>query len=182
MPHIKPLLPDDAPAAAKDIYEEFSRRMGFTSPPNFIMTQGHAQTVARGSWELVRNVLVTGTIERWIKEMVFVAISKDRNCQYCTAAHIACCRMLGVDPRLLENLVRDVNSIPNQKLRDMILFGLKCARHPQSISEADCETLRSHGLGQPEILELIAMSGLAVYANIMADATGMEADASFAGN
>jgi len=115
--------------------------MGFTSPPNFIMTQGHAQTVARGSWELVRNVLVTGTIERWIKEMVFVAISKDRNCQYCTAAHIACCRMLGVDSRLLENLVRDVNSIPNQNLRDMILFGLKCARHPQSISEADCETL-----------------------------------------
>jgi hypothetical protein len=29
-------------------------------------------------------------------------------------------------------------------------------------------------------LELIAMAGLAVYANIMADATGMEADAIFA--
>ena len=62
----------------------------------------------------------------------------------------------------------------------MILFGLKCSRNPQSISEADYEKLRRHGLGQPEILELIAMSGLAVYANIMADATGMEADAIFA--
>lgn len=48
-----------------------------------------------------------------------------------------------------------------------------------SLSEADYESVRSHGLGQPEIVELTAMSGLAVYANIMADATGMEADAVF---
>ena len=31
-----------------------------------------------------------------------------------------------------------------------------------------------------DIVEMIAMSGLAVYANIMADATGMEPDAMFA--
>ena len=34
-------------------------------------------------------------------------------------------------------------------------------------------------LSQPEILELIAMSALAVYATILADATAMEADAMF---
>ena len=76
--------------------------MGLPSPPNFIMTQGHSRTVARGTWEVVRNVLVTGEIPRWVKEMMFVAISKERQCQYCTAAHIACCRMLGVKPELLE--------------------------------------------------------------------------------
>ena len=116
---------------------------------------------------------------RWIKEMIFAAISKDRNCHYCAAAHIACCRMLGVDPAMLTALVRDVNSLSNTKLRDIILFGVKCSRNPQSVSEADYENLRHHGLGQPEILELIAMSGLAVYANIMADATGMDQDAIF---
>ena len=180
MPHISPLLPNDASAEAKDTYEEFRLRMGFPSPPNFIMTQGHSPTVARGSWELVRNVLVTGKIERWIKEMIFAAISKDRNCRYCAAAHIACCRMLGVEPELLDSLVRDVNSLSHPKLRDMILFGLKCSRQPQAVTEADYAKLRKHGLGPPEILELIAMSGLAVYANIMADATGMEEDAIFA--
>jgi uncharacterized peroxidase-related enzyme len=180
MPYIKPLLPSDAPPGARDIYEDFRLRMGFPSPPNFIMTQGHSPTVAKGSWDLVRNVLVTGKIERWIKEMLFAAISKDRNCHYCAAAHIACCRMLGVDPELLNSLVRDVNSLTNEKVRDMILFGLKCSRDPQSISQDDYEKLQSHGLSQAEILELIAMSGLAVYANIMADATGMEADGVFA--
>jgi hypothetical protein len=60
------------------------------------------------------------------------------------------------------------------KLRDMILFGLKCSRDPQKLSETDYEKLR-----HAEILELIAMSTLAVYANILADATGMEADPMF---
>lgn len=45
---------------------------------------------------------------RALKEMMFVAISTDRHCGYCEAAHIACCKMLGVDQAgiaaLLENL------------------------------------------------------------------------------
>jgi uncharacterized peroxidase-related enzyme len=179
MPHFPPLPPDDAPDEVKAIYEDFSRRMRFPSPPNFIMTQGHSPAVAKGSWGLVQNVLVNGKIERWIKEMVFVAISKDRNCHYCSAAHIACCRMLGVKPELLDDLVRDVNSISDPKVRDMLLFGLKCSKEPQNLAEADYEKLRQHQLGQPEILELIAMSALAVYANILADATAMEPDAIF---
>ncbi len=89
--------------------------------------------------------------------------------------------MRGVAPSLLDALVKDVKSLSNQKLRDIILFGLKCSRKPQSLSETDYKKLRCHGLGQPEILELIAMSGLAVYANIMADGNCMEEDTIFAG-
>jgi hypothetical protein len=39
-------------------------------------------------------------------------------------------------------ILRDVNSISDHKLRDMILFGLKCSREPQKLSEADYEKLR----------------------------------------
>src|SRR5215204_2386946 len=108
--------------------------------------------------------------------MMFVAISKDRDCLYCTAAHFACCRMLGVKPSLLNHLVRDVNLIQNDKLRDIILFALKCSRNPQSLAEADFEQLRRHGLKQSEIVEVIAMSAFAVYANIIADSTAMKPD------
>ena len=179
MAYIHPLLQENASSDVKDIYEDFSHQMGFPAAPNFIKTQGHSSSVVKGTWELVRNVLVTGKIERWIKELIFAAISKDRNCHYCLAAHLACCRMLGVEPELLESLARDVNSISHPKLRDMILFSIKCSREPQAVTEADYEKLRRHGLREPEIVELIAMSGLAVYANIMADVTGMEADAIF---
>ena len=154
--------------------------MSFPAPPNFIMTQGHSHTVARGTWELVRNVLVGGEIPRWTKEMMFVAISIDRQCRYCEAAHVACCRMLGVNPETLHQLVNDVHSIADAKQRDMILFAVKCSRNPQSLAEADFDNLRRHGLSQSEIVETISMSALAVYANIIADATAMEPDEMFA--
>src|ERR1700733_8009798 len=111
MPRIPILPPEMASSEVKKVYEEFYKRMSFPSAPNFIMTQGHSPSVARGTWEAVQNVLVVGEIPRWTKEMIFVAISKQRGCRYCTAAHIACCRMLGVEPEMLEALVRDVNSM-----------------------------------------------------------------------
>jgi uncharacterized peroxidase-related enzyme len=180
MPHVPLLPPTDATKNVQAVYEEFYRRMSFPSPPNFIMTQGHSPTVARGTWEAVRNILVTGEIPRWTKEMMFVAISNDRNCRYCSAAHLACCRMLGVEPEMLNRLVRDVHSIPNSKLRDMILFAIKCSRDPQGLEAADFDNLRQHGLNQSQIVEIIAMSALAVYANIIADATAMDDDEMFA--
>ena len=178
-PHVPILKPELAPQPVKDIYEEFHLRMAFPSAPNFIMTQGHSATVARGTWEAVRNVLVSGEIPRWTKELMFVAISKDRSCRYCTAAHIACCRMLGVKPDTLDQLVGDVHRLEDPRVRDMILFALQCSRNPQGLAEADYEKLRRHGLKQSEIVEIIGMAAFAVYANIIADATAMEPDEMF---
>jgi uncharacterized peroxidase-related enzyme len=179
MPHIPPLSAEKASKEVNAVYEEFYRRMSFPSAPNFITTQGHSATVVRGTWEAVKGTLVTGTLPRWKKEMMFVAISKDRACGYCTAAHIACCRMLGVKPELLENMVKNLDNIPDPKLRDMIKFAVKCSRDPQALKAKDYESLHQHGLTTSQIVEIIAMSAFAVYANIIADATAMESDQMF---
>ena len=164
------------------MYEEFYTQMRFPSAPNFIMTQGHSQTVVRGTWDLVRSVLVVGDLPRWMKDMMFVAISYDRECEYCLAAHLACCRMLKVDPEWIELAARNADAIPDPKVRDIIAFARKSARDPQSLTTDDFAVLRAHGLTDAEILEIISMAALAVYANIMADATRMEADAIFGGD
>ena len=180
MPHIPLCSSAEASQEVLAVYEEFHTQMQFPSAPNFIMTQGHSPTVARATWDLVRGVLVSGELPRWIKEMMFVAISHERACGYCEAAHIACCRMLKVDPEWIRLAAGNVTRIPDPKLRDMMLFALKCARLPQSLTAHDYSTLRSHGLSNKEIVEIISMAALAVYANILADATGMEPDAMFA--
>lgn len=179
MPAIHALEPSDADEETREIYADFQRRMGFPAPPNFIKTQGHSVDVARGTWGVVQNVLVGGRLPRSVKEMMFSAISRDRGCEYCEAAHLACCRMLGVDPTNIEQVVDDIDKITPAKLRDLVAFSVKCARSPRALEEADFASLRQHGLGQAEILEVIAMSALAVYANTIADATGMEADSMF---
>jgi uncharacterized peroxidase-related enzyme len=179
MPKIPLLQSSDAPAEVQTVYLDFQRRMGFPEPPNFIKAQGHSLAVARGTWSLVQHVLVGGTLPRSLKEMMFVAVSRDRGCRYCEAAHLACCRMLGVDPETMSDLVNNVAELSPPRTRDLLTFAVKCARNPQSIDEADYAMLRGHGLSQAEILEAVAMSALAVYANIMADATGVEDDKMF---
>ena len=107
---------------------------------------------------------------------MFSAISKDRQCRYCEAAHLACCRMLGVDPHTLEMLVTRLDGIAPERhhpLRHQVRARSAGARL------ADYEQLRRHGLNQSEIVEVVSMSALAVYANIIADATGMTADEMF---
>jgi uncharacterized peroxidase-related enzyme len=179
MPHLSTLEPDSAPQEVVAVYHDFQRRMGFPAAPNFIKTQGHSLAAARGTWGLVQNVLIGGVLPRTLKEMMFVAISQARKCRYCEAAHIACCRMLGIEPRELEVLVSNVDLMSPPKARDIIMFGLKCAEAPQSLTSVEFEGLRAHGLGESEIAEIVSMSALAVYANIIADATGMMADEMF---
>ena len=179
MPYLPTLEPESASKEVVDVYRDFQRRMGFPAAPNFITTQGHSLAAASGTWGLVQNVLLGGLLPRTLKEMMFVAISQARKCRYCEAAHLACCRMLGIEPVALEALVSNVNEISPPKVRDIILFGLKCARDPQSLTDEDFAGLRQHGLALSEIMEVISMAALAVYANTIADATGMSSDDMF---
>jgi len=179
MPHLSTVEPADASPEVRDLYLDFQRQMGCPEPPNFIKTQGHSLAVARGTWALVQNVLVGGALPRTLKEMVLTAISSERHCRYCETAHLTFCRMLGVDADSLEKLVRNVEGLDSARVRDIVSFGMKCARDPQSLRGEDYETLKHHGLSEAQILELICLSALAVYANIIADATGVEADTMF---
>jgi len=179
MPNIDILEPQDASPEVNELYLDFQRRMGFPAPPNFIKVQGHSIAAASGTWGLVQHTLVGGALPRTLKEMLFAAISSERKCRYCEAAHLACCRMLGVDDEEISNLVSNVGGIDPPKVRAIIMFGLKCARNPQSLGAEDFAALRAHGLRQSEIVELISMSALAVYANIVADATAVESDDMF---
>lgn len=179
MPNIQIVEPQDAAPEVRELYLDFQRRMGFPAPPNFIKVQGHSLAAAKGSWGLVQNTLVGGALPRTLKEMVFTAISADRQCRYCEAAHLACCRMLGVDEEALAKLADDVDAIDPPKARAIIKFGVKCARDPQGLGPEDFASLREQGVRESEIVELISMSALAVYANIVADATAVDNDEMF---
>jgi uncharacterized peroxidase-related enzyme len=179
MPNLEIVEPQHASAEVRALYLDFQRRMGFPAAPNFIKVQGHSLAAASGTWGLVQHTLVGGSLPRTLKEMLFTAISAQRKCIYCAAAHLACCRMLGIDDDALAKLSSDVESIDPPKAREIIKFGLKCARDPQSLTKADFAVLRKHGLSESEIVELISMSALAVYANIVADATAVEPDEMF---
>ena len=87
--------------------------------------------------------------------------------------------MLGVDARTIETVIQQLDREEPEATRAILSFGLKCARNPQSLEAGDFEALKRAGLTDTEIVEVISMSALAVYANILADATGVSDDGMF---
>ena len=169
----------DASPETAEVMADFRQTMGFPAAPNFVKTLAAGLPVIKGTWGVMQNVLVEGILPRTLKEMVFLAISEDRDCRYCQAAHAACCRMLGVDESEIRAFVSDLNNVKPKRRQDIIRFAVKCARAPQQLTDAEFEQLRDHQLCDAEILELIATSALAVYVDTIVDATQVEVDPMF---
>ena len=168
-----------AQGVVAEVFSAFRTTKGTPFVPNFFKTLANSPTVAQGTWNVYRDVGHYGKVPKSIKEMLFVAISQARNCKYCEAAHLAICRLFGVDRETLETLTRDLNALKPGRTRDVIRFGIKVALTPQAVAQADYDGLRDHGLTDEEIVEVIGMAAFSVYATIVADSTRVEIDSGF---
>ncbi|MGJ7580752.1 carboxymuconolactone decarboxylase family protein [Variovorax sp. RHLX14] len=179
MPFSTLSIPQEFSEETEQVFGDFQRGMGFPMTPNFMKMHGHSAAATKGTWGLLQGTLLSGNLPRALKEMLIAAISHDRKCMYCEAAHLACCRSLGIDSETLQALVENVEHLAPEKVRDIILFAVKCARDPQGMTSEDYASLHRHGLNDEDVMELISVTGLAVYLNIVADATGVTPDDMF---
>ena len=161
------------------IFADFRRTKGTAFVPNFFKTLANAPAAMEGTWNVYRDVGNRGLLPTALKEMLFVAISAARNCQYCTTAHLAFCALLGVDPATLTLLETNIEAIEPQRTRAVIQFAVHCATDPASLTQADYDRLRGQGITDAELIEIVAMTAFSVYATIVADALKVDIDPGF---
>lgn len=180
MPRFPLIHETDAPNEVGEIYREFQQKMRYPDVPSFIRTQGASPSMLAGTWGLVEHVLLEGSLPRSTKELIFVAIAVNRECNYCKEAHAACCRVLGVEDSTIQAVMEGLKGNIPDHTRDILLFAVKCGAAPEELNDEDFASLTRHGLDKEQTLEVIATAAMAVYATIIADATMLEADAMFA--
>ncbi len=180
MPRFPQIPATEAPPEVHKIYHRFAEKMGFPEIPSFITTLGGSPALAAGTACLIEHLMLEGSLPRKTKELIFLAVSADRECEYCTEAHTACCRMLGIEDEMIEAVRNGLSGELPDAIREILLFAIKCAAAPEELTEEDFGYLRRQDLTQEQILEVIATSALAVYATIVADATLLQPDAMFA--
>ena len=81
---------------------------------------------------------------------------------------------MGVDEEMLEALVKDLDAVKPQRLREIINFAVNCALKPQGLTETDYDRMRGQGVSEEELLEIVAWAALAMYNNTLADAMKMD--------
>lgn len=125
----------------------------------------HNPHILTTTWALLKSVLLQGVLPRSLKELVFVAISNEKDCAYCTEIHTALCKMLEINESTLQAVLKKSPHINPQKLKLAIDFAMKAAIHSNQITEEDHKLLMNAGMSKEEIFELMSLASVVNYSN-----------------
>jgi uncharacterized peroxidase-related enzyme len=108
------------------------------------------------------------------REMIAVAVSMANQCLYCLVAHGAALREALGDPIKADRITLDYRRANlDEKMEAVLDFAVKLTELPTECSEDDIEHLKSLGLTQEEVWDVIEIAAMYNFTNRMASATGM---------
>jgi uncharacterized peroxidase-related enzyme len=167
----------DAPESVKEIYDDIFETLGNEGLVDYFKVLGNYNPVVlKVTWNALKNILVKGELPRSLKELVFVAVSNEKNCNYCTDIHTAMCKLLNVNEGDIQKVLEKATNLNPRRVKLSIDFSKKMAINPASIVEADHNTLLDSGLSKSQIFELMALVSLVNYSNTLAQGMMIDVD------
>ena len=168
---------DEATGDVAQIYDDIRRTLETPSISNFFTATAGSPAVLAGTWAVMHQVYLQGVLPASLKALILYAIAMTHQCRYCSAVHQATCRSLGIDEALLETLIQNLDILSPRRVREIIRFSIKCADDAINLTEADYDRVRRQGIGDEELMEIIAVAALGNYLDTLADAMKIEIDA-----
>ena len=170
----------------KDIPEDIRARIlavqeksGFV--PNVFLALAHRPDEFRAFFAYHDALMEKeGGLTKAEREMIVVATSNANQCQYCVVAHGAILRIRAKNPLVADQVAvnyRKADITPKQKA--MLDFAMKVCLESGKISDADFETLRSHGFTDEDIWDIGGISAFFGLSNRMANMTNMRPNDEF---
>ncbi len=179
-PQIKPQIAapdniDDNPEV-RDIFSQIKRTYGVPQTPPLYQSLANSPNVLKGTWGLSTEVMEKGVLPTAVKQIIFLAVSSARGCSYCELVYSALCKIDGISGDQIQAAVDSLEELQPLRTRDIVKFAIKVATDINNLVDQDYECLHRYGLDDSEILEIIAVAGLATYFNILADGMKVSVD------
>jgi uncharacterized peroxidase-related enzyme len=168
---------EDAPESVQEIYDDIFEYLGNEGLVDYFKVLGNYNAVVlEVTWHALKNILVKGELPRSLKELVFVAVSNEKSCSYCTDIHTAMCKILNVNEGDIQSVLEKATNLNPKRVKLSIDFSKKMAINPASIVEADHHILLESGLTKSQIFELMALVSLVNYSNTLAQGMMIDVD------
>ncbi len=170
------IAPPDLAVIDRDLRADYEagreRHAHFDSLRQMLLLFPPASRAADGMYDLMMR---PGVLSRIMKEQVFVASSAVRGCGYATAAHgkwlIENAELTQAE---VDSLIRGEDLHRHDELERAVLsFSRKVAAAPYKTIPEDIETLRSVGLQERGIVEILAVVSLSGWMNGYAQSLGL---------
>ena len=141
---------------------------------SFFRTMANRPEVLQSFVPLYGAIMGPGSVDRRIKELVYLACSYGNQCAYCIAAHTAGGRKAGItDDEMRALQARQVQgfSVPE---RAVIRFARELTRSAKAVET--CESLLEH-FNHEQIVEITLVAAMASFTNRFNNGLGIEPDA-----
>jgi uncharacterized peroxidase-related enzyme len=160
MARINQINPDTATGKAKDLLDAVKTKLGLV--PNMTRAMANAPSVLDGYLSL-SGALAKGNLSAKTREQIALAVGEANSCDYCLAAHSAIGKMVGLTPDQILDSRRGASVDP--KTDAVLLFARKLVKERGAVSDADLTSVRSAGLDDGAIAEVVANVALNIFTN-----------------
>lgn len=171
----------DSDSTVKEIYDDIFEHLGNAGLVDYFKVLGNYNPhILSTTWALFKNVLLTGELPRALKELVFIAISNERECAYCTSIHCAMCQYLNIDDETINQVLQKSSELNPKRVKVSIDFAVKMATNSALVTEQDHLSLLNNGLTKNQVFELMSLASVVNYSNTLAQGMMLVVDEEFA--
>ncbi len=93
---MRPIEYAQASEEVRAVYDDIMAARGVPDVNNFWKHLAHDPRALRRTWESLKEVMAPGALDPLTKELVYLAVSVTRGCEYCIASHHAAARKKGL--------------------------------------------------------------------------------------
>ncbi len=168
---IAPVTHTSANDATKSLLDSVQNTMGMV--PNVIATMAHSPVVTQAYLGLNQG-LSGGSLDPKLQERLALAIGEFNDCSYCVSAHCALGSKAGLERDEIER-ARHADS-DCETARAILQFARTIVERRGRVSDQDIAEVRSKGLGDREIVEILGHVALNTLTNYLNHIAGTEID------
>lgn len=160
-----------------DLFADIRQTLGLSFTPMVFQYFSDDITRLEQLWTDTRANLLEGNLPRLLKDMIFVVVARSRNCQYCTTAHMAFCKMLGLDKNDLSFLLSDISKLQPDNVRLSLEYAQSLLDTQSSSHLKIKQQLLETGMSNEDLNEIILMVGFACNMTILTKGSGLNVTA-----
>ena len=106
---MKKLEYEQASAEAKAVFDDIMKTRKVDTVNDIWKVLANHPATMRRNWESMKEAMAPGALDSLTKEMIYIAVSINNNCDYCINSHTAAARKAGMNDAMLSELIAVVS-------------------------------------------------------------------------
>ena len=101
---MQPIDDQDASPEVRAVYDDIRATRGTDTITNFWRYLANEPRMLKHTWDSLKAIMGSGSLDPLTKELIYVAVSVTNNCEYCMASHTAAARAKGATEAQINEL------------------------------------------------------------------------------